>query len=117
MIKVLSCRFQRCLGPLTMLLVVVVGISKMKLFRHLSSHALPSPYFRQYMSYEVNIFFLKRSKINLNLKNWENNLEKGFCFLYNSISIGSVKFSLLRRKILVICSQCVDKQCYDFSYH
>ena len=47
------------------------------------------------------IFFLKWSKFNVDFKNGDKNWKKVFCFWENNISVGSVKFSLYRRKYLL----------------
>ena len=44
--------------------------------------------------------FWKCSKFNVDYKNGEKNSEKDFCFWDNSIWIGCVKLSLLRREYL-----------------
>ena len=46
------------------------------------------------------IFCLKILKLNVNFRNSEKNWEKVFCFWDNSIWIGCVKLSLLRREYL-----------------
>ena len=45
-------------------------------------------------------FFVKSLKFDLDLKNAQSNWEKGFCSWDNSISIGCIKLSLLRRENL-----------------
>ena len=92
-----SCRFQQCLGPFTMLLLV--RSSETGLFRHLFNYAFWSPYFRQFISYEVHMFF-KCSKFNLDLENGKNKREKVCCFLDNWIWIGCVKLTQWRREYL-----------------
>ena len=92
-IKVLWWRFQQCLGTFTMLLVE--GSSEKSRFRHLSNHV-----FRVRISEIQKLwgwsFISKCSKLNLDFKNAAKKREKVFCFSDNCISIGIVKFSLLR---------------------
>ena len=45
-------------------------------------------------------FFSKTSKINVDIGNGEENSEKVFCFQDNSIWIGLINLSLLRREYL-----------------
>ena len=47
-----------------------------------------------------SIFFLKMLKFNLGLKNAATNWEDVFCFCDNSIWVGCLKLSLLRREYL-----------------
>ena len=94
MIKVLPCRFPKCLGPFKMLTVegcsktgllrhfnclqpfsvfTVEGCSEMGLLRHLPNRVSPRVSFRIYISYYDHRFFFNL-KLNLNF----GNTEKGF---------------------------------------
>ena len=97
MAKLLSWRFQQCLGLFTMLLVE--GFSEMGLLAYLSNHVFQSLELRKYISYKGQ-FFSKCSKVNVDFKNAENNSEKDFCFLKNCIWIGCIKLPLLRKQHL-----------------
>ena len=55
LIKVLSCRFQKCLGVLNML--PLEGCSKTERFRKLSYHVFRSLSFQKYISFEAHVFF------------------------------------------------------------
>ena len=55
MIKVLSCRIQQCLAPLTMLLLK--ASSKTGLFGLLSNRVFCSTLFRKHITYEGHLFF------------------------------------------------------------
>ena len=65
--KILLCIFQQCLGPFNMLTVLVC--TETWLFRHLYKHVFRRQSFRKYIRYEAQIFFLERSKLNLDLRN------------------------------------------------
>ena len=93
MIKMLWCRYQRCLGASAMLLVQ--GSSETACFRHLSSHDFGVGNFGNRKVMRV-IFFSKCLKFKLYFKNAAKNSEKVFCFRDNYIWIGIVKFSLIR---------------------
>ena len=90
MIKMLSFRFQQCVGSFTMLLIE--GSSEMGLFRHLSNQVLPSPYFRIYISYEGHLFF-KIYKILNRFQKCSKKFTKSFW-------IACFKLSVLRGKYL-----------------
>ena len=92
-----SFRFQQCLVPLTML--VVEGSSETWLFRDLFSHVFRVPNFGNTSAMRV-IFFFNFLKFNLDFKIAEKNSENVFCFSDNSIWIGCLELSLLRRKHL-----------------
>ena len=98
MIKVLSYRYHKSLGPFNML--TVRECSETGLFRHLSYRVFRSPYFLKYISYEGHLFFSKCSKKYINFRNGKKNSEKLIRSLDNCIWIGCCKFSLLRREYL-----------------
>ena len=91
--KVLWCRFQQCLGMLTMLLVE--ASSQTALFRHLSDYVFGVRNFENTKAMRV-IFFSKRSKFQLDFRKATKNREKVFCFWDNSSWIAIVKLSLFR---------------------
>ena len=93
LIKVLSCRFQQCLG--TFVILLDEASSETRFFRHLCNNAFRVRNFGNTKSMKV-IFFSKCWKFNVNLKNAAKNWEKHFCFSDNCIWIGIVKLSLLR---------------------
>ena len=88
MVKVLSSRFQQCFSPFTMLLVE--GSSETVIFRYLFNNVFRSPNVQKYISYEGRLFFLKRVKSESSLS--------------------------LKKRILVIGSQCVNKISQDFAF-
>ena len=94
MIKVLSCRFQKCLGPFRLL--TVERCSETGLCRHFSNHVFRCLFFRKYISYEGH----QCSKFDVDFTNGIRNSEKMFCFLDNSSWIGCCKFSPLRKENL-----------------
>ena len=98
MVKVALSRFQLSLGPF--LMFFLEGTSKTGFYRHWSNRFFRRPYFGKYIFYESDLFFWKISKLNVDFKNAEKNWEKVFCFFDNSISIGCVKFFLLRTEYL-----------------
>ena len=83
MMKVLSCRFEICLGPFNML--SVKGCSETGLFRHLSNHVFRTPKFRILITYEGHFFFFfgKCLKLDADLISGAKNSEKVFCLLDN----------------------------------
>ena len=93
MIKVMSCRFQQCLGRFTMLLVE--GSSKTELFRHLSNHVFEVINFGNTKAMWV-IFFSKTFKLSDRFRKWSQKVIKNFCFWDNWIWIAIVTLSLLR---------------------
>ena len=93
LIKVLSFIFQNCLKPFTMLLLV--GSPETRLFRHLSNYVFGNPYFGQYISYKVNVFFFKIFKISFRFAELRKQIS-----IFNFIWIGCIKLSLLRREYL-----------------
>ena len=92
-IKVLWCRFEKCLRVFTMLLVD--GSSETWLFRHLPNHVFGVRHFGNTKSMSV-IFCFKIVKFKLDFKIEQKTWEKGFCFWKNFISTGIVKLTLLR---------------------
>ena len=88
MIKLLSWRFEQCLGTFTMLLVE--WLSETGHSRHLSNNN-----FGNTKALRV-IFFTKDSKFNVDFKKAVKNSDKVSCLLDNSIWISIVKLSLLR---------------------
>ena len=90
MIKVLLCRFHKCLGPFSML--TVEGCSEMALFRESSNKVFYSPYFGRYISYDNLFFFWKCLKLDQDSINGRKNSEKFFRFYDNCIWIGKRKF-------------------------
>ena len=93
LIKVLSYRFQQCLGAFTILLVE--ASTEMGLSRHLSDYVFGVRIFQNTKSMWV-IFCSKCWKFNLDFENSTKNSEKVFCFLDNCIWIGIVRLSLIR---------------------
>ena len=93
MIKVMSCRFDKCLGRFTMLLVE--GSSKTELFRHLSNHVFEVINFGNTKAMWV-IFFSKTFKLSDRFRKWSQKVIKNFCFWDNWIWIAIVTLSLLR---------------------
>ena len=93
MIKLLCCRFQKCLDTFTMLFVE--GSSQTGIFRHLYDYVFEVRVFGNTKSMRVK-FFWKYSEFKLDFKNPAKNLDKVFCFWDNCIWIGIVKLSLLR---------------------
>ena len=98
MVKVLSFRFEQCLGPYTMLLVE--GSSERGLFTHISNIVFRSPLVQKYISYECHFFFE-------NVQNWiwvskmrKQNGEKVFCFWDIWIWTCYIKLFLLSREYL-----------------
>ena len=79
MVKVLSLSFEQCFGPFTMSLVE--GSPETGLYRHLSKLVFQSPSVQKYISYEGHPFFENGSKLNINLQNAKEKIEKDFCFL------------------------------------
>ena len=55
------------------------------------------------------IFFSKSLKSNLSCKNAEQEAEKALCFLDNCICINCIKIVPIKKRILVIGKQCVNK--------
>ena len=55
MIKVLSCILLQCLGPVKIL--TAEGCSETGDAMHLSNHVFRTQKFRQYLSYEAQLFF------------------------------------------------------------
>ena len=94
---VLSCRFQQCLDPFTMLLVE--RSSETGLFRHLSDHVLGVRNLKSTSALSV-IFFKKYAKFILDFKNAESIREKLSSFWNNCIWIRCVKLSRFRREYL-----------------
>ena len=93
LIKVLWCRFHKCLETFTMLLFE--GFSELILFRHLHDHVFGVCNSGNTKSARV-IFSSKYLKIKLDLKNTARNEEKDFSFCDNCILIGNNNLSLLR---------------------
>ena len=75
------------------------GSSEANLFKHLSNHVFPKRYYPKYISY-VDYVFLENVQNLSNSQKWKKHCKKGFCFSDNSMWIGSVKLSLLRREHL-----------------
>ena len=96
-IKVLSRRFQQCLGPFTMFLVK--GSSEMRILRHLSNHLFRSSLSRKYISYE-GLFIFPNIQTLLYISKMQKKLTKIFCLLDNSVWIVSVRLTLLRTEYL-----------------
>ena len=97
LIKVLSWRFQQCLGPFTMLLVQgssEAGLLDMYLTTFFA--VCNSEVHKQWGSY----FFSKFWELNLYFKKGKNESQKVFRVIVNYISIGCIKMSLLRREYL-----------------
>ena len=92
-IKILWCRFEKCLGTCAML--VVEASSETRLFRHLSNHVFGVRNFRNIKAMRV-MFFFKRFRISAWLQKSRKRLRKTFFFTDNCIWIGIVKLSLLR---------------------
>ena len=93
MIKLLWCRFQRCLSTFTILLVE--ASSETGLYKHLSDYDFGVRNFENTKAMRV-IFFLKRSKLQLDFRKAAQKREKDFCFWDNIIWIAIVRFPLLR---------------------
>ena len=94
MIKLLWCRFQRCLSKFTMFLVR--GFSQAGLFRHLSEYILRVRNLKITKSMRASLLS-KCSKFHLDFKNAAQNNVEVSSFWDNCIWIGIVKLSLLRR--------------------
>ena len=94
----LPSRLQKCMVPFTIL--VLEGSTETGLFKHLSNHFFQCPSFRKYIGYEGHLYFGKCSIFNAYFRDSEKSWEKEFCFWENSIWIGCVKLSLLRREYL-----------------
>ena len=94
MIKLLWCRFQRCLSKFTMFLVR--GFSQAGLFRHLSEYILRVRNLKITKSMRASLLS-KCSKFHLDFKNAAQNSVEVSSFWDNCIWIGIVKLSLLRR--------------------
>ena len=96
MIKVLWCSFQQCWGTFIMLLVEKHDF--LDIYRSTFSECVISEI--QYLW--GSSFFSKYLKFLVNFKNTAKNWEKVFCSWDNSIWIGIVKLSLLRRRYFSI---------------
>ena len=86
------CRFQQCLGALTMLLLK--GFSETGLFRHLSDYVLRVRNFEITKSMRV-ISFVKMFKISSRFYKWSNKLRKSYFLWDIGVWISIVKLSLL----------------------
>ena len=97
MVKVVWFRFEKLLVPIAMLLVQ--GSSEMGFFRHILT-----TFFESVISDMTQLwgtsFFWKCLKFNLEFKIAKRHREIVSCFSDNSIWIGCLKLSLLRRKDL-----------------
>ena len=94
----LSFRFEQCLGPFTMLLGE--GSSQTGPFIHLCNKVFLQSVISEIHKLWGSFFFSKCSKVHLHFKNTEKNVRKCFCFIDNSIWIGYVELSMLRREYL-----------------
>ena len=114
MSKVLWLRFEHCLDPFTMLLFE--RSSEMRLFRHLSKKVFRVRNFENTAAMRA-IFFLKILKILSTFEKYQKKKtwEKVFPFRDYCISVGYVKLSI-RKTILLISSQCLKKESWDFAY-
>ena len=74
------------------------------LFRHLSNHVFGVRNFRNTKFLRIIFFSSKCSRFNVDFKNAEKNREKVSCFWDICISIGIVKFSLLRTGYLTLAA-------------
>ena len=95
MIKVISCRFEQCLGMFTMLLVK--GLLKRD-FLGIYLNTFLESVILEIQPLWASSFFSKRSKFEMHFKNTAKNSEKVFCFWDNSIWISIVKLSLWRTR-------------------
>ena len=93
MIKVRWCRFQKCFGTFTMLLLK--RSSEKRLIRHLSNHVFRVRNFANTKAVRVNFFF-KTFKMSSRFQKCRENWAELFSFWDNCIWIGVVKLSLLK---------------------
>ena len=93
MIKGLWCRFKQCLGTFTILfLEATFETGLFDIYLTTFSESLIS----KIQNLWGSSFYSKCLHFNLDVKNAANYKEKVFCFWYNCIWIGIVKFSLFR---------------------
>ena len=97
LMKVLSWRFHKCLGPSNMLRLE--WWYEAGLFRHLRNHVFQNLWLPKYTKYERQLCF-KLFKISCRVHKFNKVLENVFRIFDNFIWNGCGKFSLLRRDYL-----------------
>ena len=110
--RFLWCRFQKCLGTFTILLVE--ASSEMGLFRHLSDYVFGVRNFENTKSMRVILFF-KMLKISTKFQECSKKFRKIFLFLRWLHVNSYFQIVSIKNRILFIGSQCFNKTSQDLA--
>ena len=112
--ELLRCRWQQCFGLSNMM--TVHKCSETGFFNHLNYHAFWSLYLRKHISYQAHLFFQNVQNL-MKISKIQKRIQK--IFLVSEITafkLVALNTHFYWQRILVIGSECVNKQSQDFRY-